>query len=256
VVHHALCNIVEPIFDRCFIHDSYACRTGKGTHAALERFSRYAQKSCYVLKSDIRQYFPSIDHEILKTKIRRKIKCPQTLALTDLIIDRSNLQDDATRYFTGDDLFSPHQRRRGIPIGNLTSQFFANIYLDALDHFITEELCPTGYIRYVDDLTLFDNDKRRLWEMKRAIARFLEQDRLILHPKKTFVQPVTEGTDHVGYRVFPDIRRIRKDVCYRFLRRVRHLAPEDAARSVASWLGHARWADSAGLVRSLRLSAV
>lgn len=257
VVHHAICSVIEPLFERTFIHDSYACRIGKGTHAALERFTLFARKSSYVLKSDIRKYFPSIDHAILKAKIRRKIKCAGTLRLLDLIIDGSNPQDEVIRHFPGDDLFTPFNRRRGIPIGNLTSQFFANLYLDALDHFVQEQLKPKGYIRYVDDLTIFDDDKGRLWEIKAVIARFLEQDRLILHPKKTFVQPVAEGTDHVGYRVFPDRRRMRKDVCYRFMRRVKRIKNDDERQTaVASWRGHARWADAAGLERCVLQAAV
>lgn len=251
IVHHALCNVIEPIFDRCFIHDSYACRTGKGTHAALERFTRFAQQNRYVLKTDIRKYFPSIDHQQLKMKIRRKIKCPRTLDLTDLIIDSSNPQDQVNHHFPGDNLFTPFERRRGIPIGNLTSQFFANLYLDALDHFVTEELKPKGYIRYVDDITVFGDDKKRLWDMKAAMSVFLEADRLLLHPRKTIVQPVSEGTDHVGYRVFPDRRLMRKDVCRRFVRRLKKLGPEDASRSAASWLGHAKWADADGLAKSV-----
>jgi len=123
VVHHALCAVTEPLFDRCFIHDSYACRSGKGTHAALKRFTRFARRFRYVLKMDIRKYFPSIDHSILKKKLRRKIKCPDTLWLIDTIIDGSNLQDEIFVHFPGDDLFSPLDRRRGIPIGNLTSSF-------------------------------------------------------------------------------------------------------------------------------------
>ncbi|MDO9068799.1 MAG: RNA-directed DNA polymerase [Deltaproteobacteria bacterium] len=253
VVHHAICNIIEPIFDRCFIHDTYACRTGKGTHAALERFTHFAAKSRYVLKSDIRKYFPSIDHEILKNKIRRKIKCRPTIALIDAIIDGSNPQDEVNSHFPGDGLFTPFQRKCGIPIGNLTSQFFANLYLDALDHFVTEQLNPKGYIRYVDDVTLFDDDKGRLWEMKSAMSAFLEADRLSLHPRKTFVQPLTEGTDHVCYMVFPDRRLMRKDVCRRFVRRLKKLGPEDAARSIVSWLGHAKWADASGLAKSVGL---
>lgn len=250
VVHHALCSVIEPIFERCFIHDSYACRTGKGTHAALDRFTQHARNARYILKSDIRKYFPSIDHEILKAKVRRKIKCQGTLRMIDLIIDGSNPQDEVIRHFPGDDLFTPLLRKRGIPIGNLTSQFFANLYLDALDHFVLEQLKPKGYIRYVDDISLFDDQKSRLWEMKSAIGCFLEHERLTLHPTKTFVQPVSEGTDHVGYRVFPDRRRMRKDVCYRFLRRVRHLKNnEERQASLASWLGHAKWADAGGLVR-------
>jgi len=248
VVHHALCSAIEPVFERCFIHDSYACRVGRGTHAALERFTYFARRSRYLLKSDIRKYFPSIDHEILKVKIRRKIKCSPTLTLIDRIIDGSNPQDEMNVHFRGDDLFTPYNRRRGIPIGNLTSQFFANLYLDSLDHHVLEQLKPKGYIRYVDDLTIFEDSKEKLWEMKHEIALYLEQERLTLHPSKTFVQPVTEGADHVGYQVFPNRRRMRKDVCFRFLRRLRRMNDEvERQVSIQSWLGYVQWANAGGL---------
>ena len=160
VVHHALCNVIEPIFDRTFIFDSYACRKGKGTHKAVDRFTEFCRKSDYVLKCDIKKYFPSIDHGILKTRFRKKIRDADVLWLMDLIVDFSNPQEglldeqDTARdrpspYGSGDilgavrDGFSlPDEagtvRRRGIPIGNLTSQFYANIYLNGFDHFVKE----------------------------------------------------------------------------------------------------------------------
>jgi retron-type reverse transcriptase len=111
VVHHALCNIIIPIFERTFISDTYANREGYGTHKALMRFTDFARSSRYVLQCDIRKYFPSIDHEILKQLIRRKIKCPDTLWLIDAIIDNSNEQEEVNHYFPGDDLLTPIQRR-------------------------------------------------------------------------------------------------------------------------------------------------
>jgi retron-type reverse transcriptase len=151
VVHHALCNVIAPIFERTFTPDSYANRKGYGTHRALRKFVKYARTSRYVLQCDIRKYFPSIDHEILKTIIRRKIKCRETLWLIETIIDASNEQEPVHHFFPGDDLFTPYERRRGLPIGNLTSQFFANVYLNGFDHFVREELKARRYIRYVDD---------------------------------------------------------------------------------------------------------
>ncbi|NJN88371.1 MAG: RNA-dependent DNA polymerase, partial [Leptolyngbyaceae cyanobacterium SL_7_1] len=115
VVHHALCNIIVPIFERTFIADSYANRVGFGTHRALKRFVNYARSHRYVLQCDIRKYFPSIDHTILKSLLRRKIKCPHTLWLLDTIIDNSNEQEPAIEHFPGDDLITPLTRRRGLP---------------------------------------------------------------------------------------------------------------------------------------------
>jgi retron-type reverse transcriptase len=154
VVHHALTQVIEPIFERRFTADSYACRTGFGSHKALEAAQRAARTYPYVLKCDVRRYFPSIDFEILKSQLREAIKCKRSLQLAALIIDGSNPQEDATAYFPGDDLFSPYERRRGLPLGNQTSQFFANVYLNPLDHFVKRALKIEAYIRYVDDFLL------------------------------------------------------------------------------------------------------
>ncbi|MGH7231920.1 MAG: reverse transcriptase domain-containing protein, partial [Nitrospiraceae bacterium] len=152
VVHHAVMNCLEPPLDRTFIADSYACRRGKGVHAAVDRYQAWAQTYRYVLKMDVRQYFPSMDHAILKSKLQGRIKDPLALDLLDRIIDGSPRGDSEVCYIPGDDLFTPFERRVGIPIGNLTSQFFANLYLDDLDHFIKQVLRVRPYLRYVDDM--------------------------------------------------------------------------------------------------------
>jgi RNA-directed DNA polymerase len=121
VIHHALCNVIIPIFDRTFIHDTYANRLGYGTHRALQQFTKFARSSRYVLQCDIRKYFPSIDLTILKAQFRRKLKCQETLWLIDQIIDGSNIQGEGIEYFPNDDLLTPIERRKGLPIGNLTS---------------------------------------------------------------------------------------------------------------------------------------
>lgn len=131
VVHHAVTRILSPIFERSFIADSYACRVGKGTHAAVRRAQEYAHRFPYVLKADVRKFFPSVDHEILIGRVARKIKDPHVLDLIRRIVEHSNPQETVNWIFPGDDLFTSSERRRGIPIGNQTSQFFANVYLDA-----------------------------------------------------------------------------------------------------------------------------
>jgi retron-type reverse transcriptase len=253
VVHHALCRVIEPIFERSFIHDSYACRPGKGTHSAVDRFTTFARRHRYVLKTDIRKYFPSIDHEILFARIARKIKCPDTLWLIRLIIDTSNQQEENVQYYQGDNLLTPLERRRGIPIGNLTSQFFANIYLDGLDHYVKEDLQCRSYIRYVDDITVFGDDKQKLWKISRAMDGYISALRLTMHPDKTVVVPVNQGVDHLGYRVFPDHRRLRKDNVVRFKRRMvkmqnsyrtGQITLREVNSSVQSWIGHAKHADT------------
>jgi RNA-directed DNA polymerase len=127
VVHHALCAVVQPIFEAGFIDHTFANRVGKGTHRAIETYERYRDRYAHVLRCDIYRYFPTIDHAILKSEFRRRVSCPSTLALLDLIVDGSNPQEPVHHYFDGDDLFEPLRRRRGLPIGNLTSQFFANL---------------------------------------------------------------------------------------------------------------------------------
>jgi len=266
VVHHALCNIVEPIFERVFIHDSYACRKGKGTHAAVDRFTQFMHSNEYVLKCDIKKYFASIDHEILKQLIRRKIGCPRTLWLIDLIIDHSNPQEFVDDYFPSDNLFTPSSRRKGLPLGNQTSQFFANIYLDPLDHFVKEKLGCRAFIRYVDDFVVLEQDISRMWEVHRAIEAFLhERLRLNLHPRKQFVTPVRVGIDFLGYRVFPAHRLLRRSSGYRFARRLRTmqqqyrsgvLSPASVQQRIASWVGHAKHADTYGLRTALFSQAV
>jgi len=258
VVHHALCNVIGPIFERTFIYDSYANRLGKGVHKAVDRFT--CRKNRYVLKCDIRKYFPSIDHEILMEEIRWRIRDERVLWLIGRILESGPPQEPVYSYFPGDDLFTPLRRRKGLPIGNQTSQFFANVYLNRFDHFVKEELRCRYYIRYVDDFVVLSNDKRWLHHVKEEMGRYLERLRLKLHPRKCQVFPVREGADFLGYRVFPDHRLLRKANVVRARRRLKRLqrlyaageiSLEQVKRSVMSWIGHASHADTYGLRRKL-----
>ncbi len=260
VVHHALMNVIEPPLDRGFIHDSYACRKGKGVHAAVDRYQAYAQRYPYVLKLDIRQYFPNIDHQLLKDMLQCHIKDKETLSLLDNIIDNSPEPTYPHFIFQGDDLFTPLERRRGIPIGNLTSQFFANLYLDDMDHWIKETLRVPAYLRYVDDLIILDDDKHRLWEDCLAIEHRLEGLRLSLHPSKRQISRTTDWVDVLGYLVRRDSRRLRSDNGHRFRRRLHGMAKayahyqidlDTVDASVQSWIGHACHANTEGLRRTL-----
>ncbi len=260
VVHHAICRVVEPLFDRTFIFDSYANRVGKGTHKALDRATEFCRRWPYVLKCDVEKFFPSIDHEILLRLVARKIKCPPTLDLIDKIVRASNPQEPVVRYFSGDDLFTPHQRRRGIPIGNLTSQFLANVMLDPMDHYIKEELRWPAYLRFADDFLLFGDDKRQLHDLLPALRRFLERYRLRLHPRKCVVLPVRLGVPFLGWRLYPDHRRLRRSTGVRFQRRLKELREgyrqgelglADIRASVASWIGHLKHGNTWGLRRRL-----
>lgn len=259
VVHHALCGVIEPIFDRTFIYDSYACRAGKGTHAAIGRFQEFARRNPYVLKLDIEKYFPSIDHDILLEAIARKIGCARTLALIRLIIASSNEQEPVVRHFPGDDLFTPCERRRGIPIGNLTSQFFANVYLNGLDHHIKEALGRQAYVRYVDDLAVFGAGKDQLWEVFRDIEHYAAGLRLRLHPRKCHVLRTLDGAEFLGFRVFPSHRLPLKRKARRYLRHLKSMRDgyergevplEKVRQSVASWVGHVSFGAGYALRRS------
>ena len=265
VVHHALCRIIEPIFERGFIHDSYANRLGKGTHAALDRATYFARRYPYALKCDIEKYFPTIDHAILLDLIARKIKCRDTLWLIERIISNSNPQEEVQRYFPGDDLFTPYQRRRGIPIGNLTSQFFANVYLDGLDHFIQERLGQSAYVRFADDFVIFAEERQTLRSLLPDLEHYLDGLRLRLHPAKCHVVPVRDGVPFLGWQVFPDHRRLRRRTGVRFQRKLKELVLDHAAgrisrdrvrASVMSWIGHLKYGDTYGLRRKLFGAAV
>ena len=162
VVHHAVCQVVMPLFERKMIFDLYSNRAGKGTHAAIRRAQEYCRQFDHVLKCDVRKFFPSMDHAMLKGVIRRTIACRNTLWLLDKIIDGSNRQEPVCRVFPGDDLAEAAARRVGLPIGNLTSQWFGGIYLKEFDHWVKETLRCPAYVRYVDDFLLFADDKAQL----------------------------------------------------------------------------------------------
>lgn len=260
VVHHALCNVIEPIFERRFIFDLYSNRKGKGVHKAVWRSREYARTNRYVLKCDIRKYFPSIDHLILKQIVRRTLKCRHTLWLIDLIINRGNPQEGILDYFQGDDLFTPAERSKGLPIGNQTSQFFSNVYLSPLDHFVKETLGVKGYIRYVDDFLLFGAEKKVLWDIRDQIEHFLNDYRLKLKPNGVTLFRVRDGFPFLGYRVFPHAILVNRDAILRFRRKVKQMRVMRKAGlidlpaikdSLFGALGHFEQADSLHLRRKL-----
>ena len=281
VVHHALCNIIEPIFERTFIFDSYANRIGKGTHKALDRATHYARRFKYVLACDIRQFFPSIDHEILRNVIARNVAVSgaerrrtandgDVMWLIDKIL-QSGIgvlsEEYQMVYFPGDDpstgsgqgLFAVN-RPRGLPIGNLTSQFWANCYLNPFDHFVKRELRCKGYLRYVDDFLLFSNDKQELHDWRALIIERLTDFRLTLHEQKAQPRPASEGIPFLGFQIFPEHRKLKRRRGIAFQRKYKSLLREYAAgripceritASVQGWVNHVRYADTWGLRRSI-----
>ena len=253
VVHHALCNIIAPLVEPSFIYDSYANRVGKGSHRALDRFIHFSRNRRFVLQCDLQKYFPSIDHNIIKAVIRRKIKCKNTLWLIDSIIDNSNEQPPAVFHFPGDDLLSPIDRRRGLPIGNLTSQFFANWYLNPFDHFVKNTLRVKNYVRYVDDFALFSDSREFLQDARQAIEENLATLRLKIHPVKSQLFETRHGANFLGFRVLPDRIRVRTENLRRARRRLRRLHAEYAigklslkelTQSLQGWEAHLKHGDT------------
>ncbi len=189
VVHHALCNVLEPIWEARFIATNYACRVGKGTHKALDQAHRWVKQYQYAFHGDVVKYFPSIDLEILRRLLAKKIADKQVMSLMECILQSGAdiSRDESPQVcFAGDDLFAL-SRPRGLPIGNLTSQLWANIYLHELDQFVKQKLGCVAYLRYMDDFVLFTNDKKELHSWRESIRDFLaSQLRLVLRSNSHF----------------------------------------------------------------------
>lgn len=262
VVHHALCNLIEPLFEERFIADSYANRVGKGTHKALDRLQHFARRYRYVLRLDIVQHFPSLDHAVLRNAISNVVTDDDVLRLVDLILASGAgvlAQEYGMVYFPGDDLFAV-TRPRGLPIGNLTSQFWSNVYMNALDWFVVRDLKCKVYLRYVDDFALFADSKTQLWQWKAALIDFLTTLRLTVHESAAQVQPTAGGIPWLGFVVYPTHRRLKRRNVINFTQRLRHnldcyaagqLSFADLDASVAGWINHVRYGDTWGLRRTL-----
>ncbi len=267
MVHHALCNIIEPIFERGFIYDSYANRVGKGNHRALDRAQSYARRYRYTLPCDVRQFFPSVDHQILRHILACRLPDQDVMWLVDQILASGVgvlSEEYQMVWFPGDDLLAAN-RPRGLPIGNLTSQFWANGYLNGFDHFVKRELRCAAYLRYVDDVLLFGDEVRQLWGWKGAIIERMARLRLSIHEERAQVRPVTEGFPFLGFVVYPHKRRLkrRKGVAYarKFQALVEdyadgHIPLERVTASVQGWANHASYGDTLGLRRALLESVI
>lgn len=267
VMHHALCQVIEPIWERRFIYDTYACRVGKGTHRALNRTTQFARAYPYVLKCDVEHFFPNMDHAILATEFTRRIADPATLRLCQLILDSGagiHRAECEPPTFPGDDIFAL-ARPRGLPIGNLTSQFWANVYLNPLDQFVKQDLKCRACLRYVDDFLLFAPDKASLHLWRLQIIEFLRTLRLTLHEAEAAVFPVATGIPFLGWRVYPHQRRLKRRNGVAFQRRfalmrralVRgRLTPDRMQASIQRWVAHVAHGNTWGLRRSLLSSPV
>jgi hypothetical protein len=258
VVHHALCNLIELRFERLFMPDSYANRAGKGTHRAIDRLQGLARRYRYVLRADIVQHFASVDHATLLDILGRQIPEPDVMALVEAIVDSGRgVLDEEYRYvpFSGDDLLAVC-RPRGLPIGNLTSQFWSNCYLHPFDQFVKRELGCCAYLRYVDDFALFGDSKRELWAWKAAVIERLARLRLVIHETRCQVLPVGAGIPWLGFVVYPTHRLVKARKVHNAHRHLRaRLAAYHAGAisfaeldaSICGWIAHVGHADSWGL---------
>lgn len=277
VLQHSLVSTIEPSFEKRFIFDSYACRKGRGTHFGAKRVKKFLmaarcrngrEKEIYVLQCDIEKFFQNISWDILLPFIAKTIHCPQTLDLIKKIITTH----ESTKEIEKENqlsLFSPAniggesvstKLRKGLPIGNLTSQLFANIYLNELDHFVKETLRERWYARYMDDFLIIHQDSEHLKQVREEIRRFLKEKlALNLHKKKVAIKNVKEGIPFVGYRIFYDhvlvrgstLRRMQK----KFNKRQKQFSQEKISQeqylaSLASFWGHLKHADTFGLQKS------
>ena len=242
VLHHAILNVCEPFFERAQIFDSFACRRGKGTRAALFRAQQFTRRYPWFLKLDVRKYFHSIDHERLKQQLQRLFKDRKLLGLLDAVLDGCPLQPGL-----------------GLPIGNLTSQFFANHYLAGMDRYLKEELRAAGYVRYMDDFVLWGRSTQELsaWERQ---ARAFCRERLGLELKPPCINRSLAGLPFLGFLVRPSGLRLTSRSC----RRIRHklktclkrlerrtIDEDRAAASVRSLLARTDWGSGANVRRHL-----
>ena len=248
VVQHAINNVLEPIFEKRFISHSYACRKDKGMHAASDTLQSWLyewqkfhpDKPLYAIKADVHHYFQSINHDVLKAEIRKVIKDAGALVLIDKIIDHNGQMPDGT----------------GIPVGNLTSQLFANIYLNKLDQYIKHTLGAGMYMRYMDDFIILSPDKEELRRWLADIERFLREELILELNPKTAILCAKNGIDFVGYKHRATHRKVRPDSIKRIKRTIKkyergEITRENLQKSIASWTGHAGHADSCHLRKKI-----
>jgi len=215
ILHHAVFRILYPIFDSTFIGDSYSCRLNKGTHRGVARLEQFAERasrhyrgSCFILKCDISKFFASIDHTVLKNLIRRRISDSRALDLIDKIIDSYNNKN--------------FEAKKGVPLGNLTSQLFANIYLDELDKFVKHDLKARFYLRYTDDFIIVHRDENYLKGLIPEIGEFLRQNlKLDLHPQKITIRKLIQGIDFLGYVGLPHYKVLRTKTKRRMFKKLK-----------------------------------
>jgi len=255
IIHHALIKIIEPIFDKTFIYDSCANRKGKGTLFALKRFDKFKRKvtnnlhsEAFCFKADIKHYFQEVNHKILIKIIKRKISDDKIILLIEKILKNKSV-------YLGRLIFE--YSGKGMPLGNLTSQFFANVYLNELDYFVKHKLGTKYYIRYVDDFVILHNSEKQLKIWKKEIDIFLKEElKLELHPEKSRIISLSRGIDFVGFRNFYHYRLLRKRNLNNILEKIKLLNKGELSyvkflESFNGWQAYAKWANSFNLTMRL-----
>ncbi|MDZ7918522.1 reverse transcriptase domain-containing protein [Rhodoferax sp.] len=243
VAQHALCNVIEPIIDKVFLPQSFACRKGRGTHSAarevqaeLRRMEAKGVKP-WVLKTDFSKYFYSIQREVLHTEYRRKIACPPTRRLLEAMIPVAGV---------------------GIPIGNLTSQLSANLYGHVVDRWLAHDKGITKFYRYMDDIIVLGDCHESLRQLQQAMQSFA-LDVLGLRFSRWSIQPASRGINFVGYRIWATYKLLRRDSVLRAKRKIKRYTKRGEMGRLrmflASWKGHAQWADSKNLLAKLGVAA-
>jgi len=239
LLHHAIYRILYPFFDKTFISDSFSCRLKKGTHKALNRFRSFGYKvsqnntkTCWILKCDIRKFFASIDHKILLDILNSYIPDKQIIWLLKEIIESFSSKTGI-----------------GLPLGNLTSQLFVNVYMNEFDQFVKHKLKIRYYIRYADDFVILHNDKKYLKNLIILISKFLfEELKLQLHPNKVSIKTLNSGVDFLGWVNFPHHRILQTVTKRRIIRRI---AESPTPETLNSYLGLLRHGNTRKLKNSL-----
>ena len=260
IIHHAIVNLLNPIYEKIFIYDSFASRKNKGTHEGVKRFEQFVRKvslngkliknpyssnsiTGYVLKCDIRKYFDTINHEVLINILRKKIDDKDFIDLIKKVLDNFNTEKGI-----------------GMPLGNYTSQFFANVYLNELDYFVKYKLKAKYYIRYVDDFVILHRSKKRLEYFMKQIKEFLPSLKIELHPEKSSILPLRNGITFLGYRIFYYHRLLKVRNIRHFKNRLKEnielfnegkITSEQLNCRIQGWLGYAKFANTFNLRQKL-----
>ena len=260
IVHHAIINILNPIYEKIFIYDSFASRKNKGTHNAINRFEYFIKKVSsngrliknnfnnnsikgYVLKADFKHYFDSVNHEVLIKILRKKIGDEDLIELIKIVLSNFEILKGV-----------------GMPLGNYTSQFFANVYLNELDYYVKHILKVKYYIRYVDDFVILHKSRKRLKYFLKHINNFLPYLKIKLHPEKTEIHALRNGINFLGYRIFYHYRLLRKRNIRYFMKKLeknislynnKEISEEQFESRINGWMGYAKFGNTFSLINRI-----